>query len=223
MTDESLSAFAAHMQNKPTLLFVYGTLKQNQPANYLLGGMEYVGACSVPGVLLHLGPYPGLLDHALCRVTGEVYRVNWRTLVGSLDHYEQVHAGLYTRRQVKVPFEPGVAWTYYKNLPAGETLTDKTLVVDRGVWTHPAAGRVHYPVLLDYFQHQRWREPANRTGPQPIIGAVPEHIEPAGRGMQDFIKNAQLPALPPPKEAPKPIDYKDIVVDPGIEIGENAL
>lgn len=206
--EEALSQFAQSMRGAAQLLFVYGTLKRSQLANHVLGGAEYIGACSIPGVLLHLGPFPGLIHHDQCRVTGEVYRVSWNDLVGRIDTYESVGSGLYQRRQVKVPFAPELAWAYYKQNPP--TLNDMTLCVERGIWIHASQGRIPYKDLLDYFMHQRWREPANRLGPQPIIGAVPSTIPPDGKPPQ-----LMLPVL---KEEKPKVAYKDILVEPGLEL-----
>lgn len=183
-------------RNEPQLVFVYGTLKRGQPGECYMGGGKFIGMCSIPGVLLHLGRYPGLVEHNLCRVTGEVYQVNWEIMEG-LDYYENVGGGLYQRRQISTPM--GMAWTYYYGHPP-RPLTDQTLCVEQGVWCHPAVRGVPYKALLDFFQA--------RLGEKPKVITQANFAKPA----------LALPAPTKPAEPPKVTLPDTGGVGPGFEV-----
>lgn len=141
-------------------VFVYGTLKHGMVAHdAYLKGCKYIGGCTIPGVLINFGRYPGLIPHEVCRVTGEIYEVSWDQLL-NIDHYES-NGQLYDRRQIATPL--GMAWTYYKRNPP--TLTDRTLCVLNGVWLGGVADRCSYAELLDFFTNRRWLEPDKRNLP----------------------------------------------------------
>lgn len=207
---------------KMQLVFVYGTLKKGESADGFLKDCEYQGMTSIPGVMVHLGRFPGLVDHEVCRVTGEVYKTPW-DVMKRLDNYESAPA-FYHRRQVKTPW--GNAWTYYKNdMP---TLNDATVCVDRGIWRGGSADRISYGNLLDYFTNKRWNEPQFRVGPQPIIPAeiIKTHEEQARDSAKvvNLLEHKQQKA----KEEEKPkieestkVDEKPVKVEvkvgPGLE------
>jgi len=91
-------------------------------------GAESLGAARVPGRLVDVGRYPGLL-HGKGEVTGELYRVSDAQLA-RLDEVEDMVPGdraasQYWREQVTVLAGPLLGqrvWTYVYNLP-GDGLT----------------------------------------------------------------------------------------------------
>jgi gamma-glutamylcyclotransferase (GGCT)/AIG2-like uncharacterized protein YtfP len=73
------------------LLFVYGTLRPALAAGghaRLVHDLEVVGLATVPGVLLDLGDYPGLIAGDGI-VHGEVLRITDPTRLAALDDYEE--------------------------------------------------------------------------------------------------------------------------------------
>ena len=58
-----------------TLLFIYGTLMPGLRLEAEMHGARFVGAAQVPGRLVDVGRYPGLLSGD-GQVTGEVYEVD---------------------------------------------------------------------------------------------------------------------------------------------------
>ena len=84
-------------------VFVYGTLRQGEARdiNRLLPAPRPVGRASVPGLLYHLGAYPGLVLGAPGRVQGEVYEISLE-LERLLDEIEEVwpqQSGEYCKRE----------------------------------------------------------------------------------------------------------------------------
>jgi gamma-glutamylcyclotransferase (GGCT)/AIG2-like uncharacterized protein YtfP len=161
------------MLNERHLIFVYGTLKKdggNGAHTRHLREATYRGACSIPGVMVHLGYYPGLIEDSVCRVTGEVYEVTAQA-IQSMDGYEGVPHN-YQRRQVDTPW--GRAWAYYKNhvtLPLAKNIS----CVSRGLWTGGLGDKAPYSEVVDFYQNKRYLEPKYRNmEKQPIIDNVPE-------------------------------------------------
>lgn len=75
------------MSEQGHLIFIYGTLRRGGRAHHLMRGAEFVATGSIPGRLVHVDAYPGLI---LCddqRVVGELYSVHHDLLV-ELDGYE---------------------------------------------------------------------------------------------------------------------------------------
>jgi gamma-glutamylcyclotransferase (GGCT)/AIG2-like uncharacterized protein YtfP len=110
-----------------TLLFIYGTLMPGLRLEAEMHGARFVGAAQVPGRLVDVGCYPGLLldlptgDGA---VTGEVYEVDDAHLA-RLDVVEGLvrgdrHASQYWRESVVVSggaLQGQPVQTYVYNLP----------------------------------------------------------------------------------------------------------
>ncbi len=100
-----------------TLVFVYGTLMQDQPNHRVLLeiGAERLGAAVTASArtLVDLGPYPALLRGAGgCQVTGELYAIDERSL-DVLDAFEGC-PDLYSRERIQLVHdgESREAWTY---------------------------------------------------------------------------------------------------------------
>jgi len=104
-------------------LFIYGTLMPGLRLEAEMQGAECLGAARVPGRLVDVGRYPGLL-HGAGEVMGPLYRVNDAQLA-RLDEVEEMVPGdrgasQYWREQVPVlsgPLAGRQAWTYVYNLP----------------------------------------------------------------------------------------------------------
>ena len=104
-------------------LFIYGTLMPGLRLEAEMLGAEHLGPARVPGCLVDVGRYPGLL-HGEGLVTGEVYRVGDAQLT-RLDEVEDMVAGdraasQYWREWVTV--QEGAragqqVWTYVYNRP----------------------------------------------------------------------------------------------------------
>ena len=81
------------------LLFVYGTLKRNCPAHYLLSNAKYLGKAILPGYTLLIDGVPyAVQSNGNCQVRGELYDVPEKQF-RKLDRYEGM---FYQRRAVKV-------------------------------------------------------------------------------------------------------------------------
>ena len=109
-------------------LFIYGTLLPGLRLQAAMQGAERLGPASVPGRLVDVGRYPGLLPGEGV-VAGEVYRVD-EVQLARLDAVEEMLPGdraasQYWREPVQV-LEGALAgqqvWTYVYNRPA-EALT----------------------------------------------------------------------------------------------------
>ena len=104
-------------------LFIYGTLMPGLRLEAEMHGAERLGPARVPGHLVDVGRYPGLL-HGEGTVTGELYRVSDAQLA-RLDEVEEMLPGdrpgsQYWREQVTVLEGALVGqpvWTYVYNLP----------------------------------------------------------------------------------------------------------
>jgi gamma-glutamylcyclotransferase (GGCT)/AIG2-like uncharacterized protein YtfP len=79
------------MANAPELLFVYGTLRPSLATGghaRLVHDLEVVGPATVPGVLLELGDYPGLVAGDGL-VHGDLLRITDAARLPALDAYEE--------------------------------------------------------------------------------------------------------------------------------------
>ncbi len=105
-------------------LFIYGTLMPGLRLQAEMRGAERLGTACVPGRLVDVGRYPGLV-HGEGRVAGEVYRVTDAQLA-RLDQVEDMVPGdrtasQYWRERVTVlegPLAGQQVWTYVYNRPA---------------------------------------------------------------------------------------------------------
>ncbi len=99
MSDPTPSSTRRHV-------FVYGTLRRGDTRDItrLHPAPRFVGMASVPGVLYHLGLYPGIVLCGQERVTGEVYEIS-PELERQLDDIEEVwpqQTGEYSKREASV-------------------------------------------------------------------------------------------------------------------------
>ena len=104
-------------------LFIYGTLMPGLRLEAEMHGAQRLGASCVPGRLVDVGRYPGLLQ-GQGTVTGEVYRVSDAQLA-RLDEVEDMVVGdraasQYWRERVQVrdgALAGQQVWTYVYNRP----------------------------------------------------------------------------------------------------------
>ena len=104
-------------------LFIYGTLMPGLRLQAEMQGAQRLGVARVPGRLVDVGRYPGLLQGGGL-VTGEVYRLSDAHLA-RLDEVEEMVPGdraasQYWRERVTVQegvLEGQQVWTYVYNLP----------------------------------------------------------------------------------------------------------
>jgi len=104
-------------------LFIYGTLLPGLRLQAEMSGAERLGNATVPGRLVDVGRYPGLV-HGEGEVIGEVYRVSDAQLA-RLDAVEDMVRGdrmasQYWREQLPVLSGPCAGlpvWTYVYNRP----------------------------------------------------------------------------------------------------------
>ena len=94
-------------------VFVYGTLRRGEARdiNRLWPAPRWLGAARVPGVLYHLGEYPGVVLGAPGWVCGEVYAIS-AELERQLDEIEEVwpqQTGEYCKREVMIQLEQTAA------------------------------------------------------------------------------------------------------------------
>ncbi len=87
-------------------VFVYGTLRQGEERDIsgLLPAPRWVGNARVPGVLYHLGAYPGVVLGGPGWIQGEVYEIS-PALERKLDEIEEVwpqQSGEYSKREIVV-------------------------------------------------------------------------------------------------------------------------
>jgi gamma-glutamylaminecyclotransferase len=112
---------------RPTLLFVYGTLKRGERNHRLLADQAFVGeATTAPKYRVYdLGPYPGLVrdDATGLAVKGEVFAVS-ECALAELDDFEGVPS-LFTREPIEVEGYEEV-WAYYTTaVPDGARSGDR--------------------------------------------------------------------------------------------------
>lgn len=104
MPDPTASPSSRHV-------FVYGTLRRGDVRDItrLRPAPRFVGMASVPGVLYHLGFYPGMVLGGPGRVTGEAYAIS-PELERQLDEIEEVwpqQTGEYSKRDATVLLRGG--------------------------------------------------------------------------------------------------------------------
>ena len=93
------------------LVFVYGTLKKGKSNHDFLKDSKFLNDAKIHGVTMYnLGHYPALVLSGHASVSGEVYRVNSKTLE-HLDHLEG-HPVFYRREFVGLSTGQE-AWTYF--------------------------------------------------------------------------------------------------------------
>ncbi|WP_435247876.1 gamma-glutamylcyclotransferase [Vibrio sp. nBUS_14] len=95
------------------LVFVYGTLRQDQSNHHYLQYCELLGCFDTPEAfaLFDLGAYPAMI-FGKKSVAGEVYIIN-DEILESLDRLEDVPVE-YRREQIETIF--GLAWVYLYQL-----------------------------------------------------------------------------------------------------------
>jgi gamma-glutamylcyclotransferase (GGCT)/AIG2-like uncharacterized protein YtfP len=103
------------VQEEPSHLFVYGTLRRGGPMHALLEpGACWVGAARLRGRLYDLGPFPGLAEGRRGDwVQGELYRIGRADLLAALDRYEGRAFRRVIREVVRADDDSAVsAWVY---------------------------------------------------------------------------------------------------------------
>jgi len=114
-----------------TLVFVYGTLKKNEPNHRVLGNSEYVDKfVTDPKYTMYdiEGAYPAVVLRGRTRIHGELYNVNNRTLM-NLDHLEG-YPQLYLKTELDTPY--GTAIMYVLNKKYSD-VRDYYQITD-GIW-----------------------------------------------------------------------------------------
>jgi gamma-glutamylcyclotransferase (GGCT)/AIG2-like uncharacterized protein YtfP len=107
--------------SQPSLLFVYGTLKEPRRLEALIGTVSQWRACghgTVQGRLYDVGPYPALVASADTndQVPGVLIELaSGSAALARLDAYEGVADGWYERRRISMRLTDGTrqdAWAY---------------------------------------------------------------------------------------------------------------
>ena len=100
------------------LLFVYGALRKGASNDWRMEGARWLGAAEVPGTLVKIDWYPGLVLGGESLVKGEVYEVS-EGLLRELDEFEGIgltdeRNGEYHRIRAKVNLtgNPTEVWIY---------------------------------------------------------------------------------------------------------------
>ncbi len=115
------------MADDAELLFVYGTLRPTLATGghaCLVHDLEVVGLATVPGVLVDLGDYPGLVAGEGL-VHGELLRITDPAMLTALDAYEECGGPepLFRRERMLARLGDGTtldAWAYrYARPPVG--------------------------------------------------------------------------------------------------------
>jgi gamma-glutamylcyclotransferase (GGCT)/AIG2-like uncharacterized protein YtfP len=125
-------------------VFVYGTLRQGQKRDItrLQPAPRWIAMARVPGVLYHLGAYPGVVLGATGWVHGEVYEISLE-LERQLDEIEEVWpqpSGEYCKREILVRLEEmneEIVCIVYEIAP--ESISGMP-VIGGGDWTRHGAG-----------------------------------------------------------------------------------
>ena len=121
-------------------IFVYGTMRRGWLRHDALGNNpRLVGVGTVPGVLLDLGAFPGLVEGE-GRVFGEVYSIA-DARIPLLDRIEGVHAGMYERREVLVALAVGGHRTAEAYFFCEEPRFYSQGVIASGDWVEYKTGR----------------------------------------------------------------------------------
>lgn len=71
------------------LLFVYGALRKGASNDWRMKGARWLGAAEVPGTLVKIDWYPGLVLEGETPVKGEVYEIG-PELLKELDEFEGI-------------------------------------------------------------------------------------------------------------------------------------
>ncbi len=71
------------------LLFVYGALRRGASNDWRMKDATWIGAATVPGTLIKVDWYPGLVLEGEGSVVGEVYQLG-EELLAELDHFEGI-------------------------------------------------------------------------------------------------------------------------------------
>jgi gamma-glutamylcyclotransferase (GGCT)/AIG2-like uncharacterized protein YtfP len=118
----------------PPYLFAYGTLMRGECRHSLLipAGILSITTASLPGLLFHLGEYPGLVlsDDQSRLVKGEL--IEFADLGPILDRLDEEEGSEYDRSLIRVTTADGntqLAWTYIlSEVPQGAP------VIESGEW-----------------------------------------------------------------------------------------
>ena len=112
------------MENQPHLVFVYGTLRRRFENHHLLSRALFVGpGLTVHKYALYLDDYPYCVDEPVSHVRGELYKVEFTTLL-MLDALEE-HPRVYQRKLVEIERDDKKvfdAWLYFYPHPQGKLL-----------------------------------------------------------------------------------------------------
>ncbi len=119
------------------LLFVYGALRKGASNDWRMKKARWIGPATVPGTLVKIDWYPGLVLGSGGLVKGEVYEIG-PELLKELDEFEGLtgpddRSGEYHRIRTKVDLagEPREVWIYewlkgttgYEKVTSGDWLT----------------------------------------------------------------------------------------------------
>jgi gamma-glutamylcyclotransferase (GGCT)/AIG2-like uncharacterized protein YtfP len=90
------------MSQNEFVLFVYGTLKKNERASYMLAECQYLGDATTKKLyqLYSCGSFPGMV-HGNNTVEGELYLIN-DSQKNRLDFYEGVYEGYYEFQEIQI-------------------------------------------------------------------------------------------------------------------------
>ncbi len=111
-------------------IFVYGTLKKGFPLHTYLEGANFLGPAYLEGYEMYdLGWYPGIVP-GKGRVVGELYEVDWHTLL-LLDEVEE-EGEEYERQKLRVKLPSGEEEEAFVYVYKGD-LKGKNRV-EEGVW-----------------------------------------------------------------------------------------